>query len=80
MVQVENEPGMWGSVRDYSPAAQKASDSPVPRELLKALNKSSISAHWQEVFGDDAEEFFHAWSVARYVEQIAGCLDHRRLR
>src|ERR1039457_4177819 len=23
MVQVENEPGTWGSVRDYSPAAQK---------------------------------------------------------
>ena len=22
-------------------------------------------------FGDDAEEFFHAWSVARYVGQVA---------
>ena len=71
MVQVENEAGTWGSVRDYSPAAQKAFDSPVPSELLKALNKGSASARWQEVFGDDAEESFHAWAVARYVEQVA---------
>ena len=71
MVQVENEAGTWGSVRDYSPAAQKAFDSPVPTELLKALNKGSTSAHWQEVFGDDAEESFHAWAVAHYVEQVA---------
>src|SRR6185369_16262472 len=28
MVQVENEPGSWGSVRDYSPAAQKLFDNP----------------------------------------------------
>ncbi len=35
MVQVENEAGTWGSVRDYSPAAQKAFDSPVPSELLR---------------------------------------------
>ena len=26
MVQVENEPGTWGAVRDYSPAAQKLFD------------------------------------------------------
>jgi beta-galactosidase GanA len=78
-VQVENEAGTWGSVRDYSPAAQKAFDSPVPSELLKALNKGSTTAHWQEVFGDDAEEFFHAWAVARYVEQVAaaGKADYR---
>ena len=32
MVQVENETGTWGSVRDYSPAAQKLFDGPVPRQ------------------------------------------------
>jgi len=37
MVQVENEPGTWGAVRDYSPAAQKLFEGPVPAELLKAL-------------------------------------------
>ncbi len=72
MVQVENEPGTWGSIRDYSPAAQKAFEGPVPPELLRSLNKTaSTSANWQQVFGDDAEEFFHAWFVARYIEQIA---------
>ena len=35
MVQVENEPGSWGSVRDYSPVAQKLFEAPVPAELLK---------------------------------------------
>jgi hypothetical protein len=73
MVQVENEPGTWGSVRDYSPAAQKLFEAPVPLELLAALHKdaSTPSANWQAVFGEDAEELFHAWSVARYIEQIA---------
>ena len=33
MVQVENEPGTWGSVRDHSPAAQKLFESPVPAAL-----------------------------------------------
>jgi len=72
MVQVENEPGTWGSVRDYSPAAQKAFEAPVPRDLLTALHKDAApSASWSAAFGDDAEEFFHAWSVARYIEQVA---------
>ena len=73
MVQVENEPGTWGAVRDYSPAAQKAFQSAVPTELLSALHKQppSEGANWPDVFGDDAEEFFHAWSVARYIEQVA---------
>jgi hypothetical protein len=30
MVQVENEPGSWDTVRDYSPAAQKLFTAPVP--------------------------------------------------
>lgn len=73
MVQVENEPGTWGSVRDYSPAAQKMFEAPVPAPLLTALHKEadSASANWQQVFGEDADEFFHAWSVARYIEQVA---------
>jgi beta-galactosidase GanA len=73
MVQVENEAGTWGSVRDYSPAAQKLFDAPVPAELLAALHKQggTPSANWRDVFGPDAEEFFHAWSVARYVGRVA---------
>jgi hypothetical protein len=77
MVQVENEPGAWGSVRDYSPAAQKLFEGPVPAELLKpevlkALNKPIVSkGTWQQVFGNDADEYFHAWSVASYIGYVA---------
>jgi hypothetical protein len=77
MVQVQNEPGAWGSVRDYSPTAQKQFEGPVPAELLrpevlKALNRPVGSrGTWLEVFGDDADEYFHAWSVARYSQHVA---------
>lgn len=73
MVQVENEPGSWGSVRDFSPTAQKLFEAPVPPDLLDALEiqPPSPRANWQEVFGHDADEFFHAWSVARFVGQVA---------
>lgn len=73
MVQVENEAGTWGTVRDYSPAAQKLFEEAVPDELLSALALKATAPprNWQEVFGDDAEEFFHAWSVGRYVGRVA---------
>jgi beta-galactosidase GanA len=73
MVQVENESGTWGAVRDYSPAARKAFDSPVPTEILAAMKAtpSAPNASWKEAFGKDADEFFHAWAVARFVGQVA---------
>ncbi|HXM43147.1 MAG TPA: DUF5597 domain-containing protein [Bryobacteraceae bacterium] len=71
IVQVENEAGTYGSVRDHSQEAQKAFDSPVPAELLAALHISQPAANWSEAFGADADEFFHAWSVARFVGQVA---------
>lgn len=72
MVQVENEAGTWGSVRDYSPAAQRLFEAAVPSELLAALHREATTPKdWRAVFGDDAEEFFHAWSVARYVGRVA---------
>jgi len=73
MVQVENEAGTWGAIRDYSPAALKAFESPVPAPVLAAMNKkpSGPTAGWKEVFGKDADEYFHAWGVARYVGEVA---------
>ena len=73
MVQAENEPGTWGSVRDHSPEAQMLFEGPVPAALRTALHKDSghPSANWTEVFGADADEYFHAWSVARYVGEVA---------
>jgi len=77
MVQVENESGAWGSVRDYSAFAQKLFEGNVPVELLKpavlkALNVPVVSeGTWQQVFGDRADEYFQAWSVARFIGQVA---------
>ncbi|MGZ3749779.1 MAG: GH35 family beta-galactosidase [Mucilaginibacter sp.] len=77
MVQVENESGAWGSVRDYSALAQKLFEGPVPSELLKPAVLKSLNVpvvtegSWQKVFGDRADEYFHAWSVARFIGQVA---------
>jgi len=71
MVQVENEPGTWGHVRDFSPEAEKRFEAAPPPELLAALRKPAAAASWHDAFGDDADEFFHAWSVARYVGRVA---------
>jgi Domain of unknown function (DUF5597)/Beta-galactosidase len=73
MIQVENEPGMWGAVRDYSPAAQKLFESPVPTDVLIAMNKTEIRepTNWHDVFGDNADEFFHVWCVSKYIGQVA---------
>lgn len=69
LVQVENEVGTYGSVRDFSPTAQKIFNSPVPDALVKKLGVKSGS--WPEVFGKDADEFFHAYHIAIYVDEIA---------
>ena len=73
MVQVENEPGTWGSQRDYSPEANKLFEAPVPAEVVKAMGAQapSATANWQEVFGAEAQVNFHAWSVAKYIQQVA---------
>jgi beta-galactosidase GanA len=69
MVQVENESGSLGSVRDFSPLAQKLFNAPVPAALTTALHKSSGT--WSQVFGDDADETFQAWSIATYINAVA---------
>jgi hypothetical protein len=73
LVQVENEAGSWQSARDFSPTAQKIFDAPVPAEVLKAMRKQppNTSANWKDVFGDDADEFFQVWYVARFIGQVA---------
>jgi len=73
MVQVENEAGTWGTLRDYSSTAQKLFEAPVPPEVLTAmqLKINSPSLNWQEAFGPEGEVCFHAWSVAKYVGQVA---------
>jgi len=69
LVQVENETGTYGTVRDYAPVAQKLFDGPVPDRLVGALHKKPGT--WKQVFGADADEFFHAWCISTYVEKVA---------
>jgi len=72
MVQVQNEPGSWGAVRDHSPAAQKIFDSPVPSAALAAMDKpDQPNRNWAQVFGRDADEFFQVWHVATYIGKVA---------
>jgi beta-galactosidase GanA len=71
MVQVENETGIWGSTRDCSPAADKLFAQAVPRDVLTAMGKTGGPGNWSQVFGDDADEYFYAWAIARYVNRVA---------
>ncbi len=69
LVQPQNEPGTYGSVRDFSPLAQQVFDGPVPEALLTHLGKAPGT--WAQVFGADADETFHAWHIAHYIDQVA---------
>ncbi len=69
MVQVENETGTYGTVRDFGPAAQKVFDGPAPTALVKAVGAKPGT--WSQAFGKDADEFFHAWHIGRFVDQVA---------
>ena len=74
MVQVENEAGTYGLVRDYSERANQAYNAPVPKAILKAMPAfagGKATGSWPEVFGPYADEYFHAWAIASYVEEIA---------
>jgi len=65
MIQVENECGSVGSVRDFSPAANKEFAEPVPAAL------HTTGGSWTKVYGADADERFAAYSTARYINDVA---------
>ncbi len=65
MMQVENESGSIGSVRDFSAAANKQFAAPVPSAL------SPAGGTWASVYGADADERFAAYSTARYINEVA---------
>lgn len=69
LVQVENESGSIGSVRDFSPAAQKDFDGQVPAGLARTLGVPQGT--WSQSFGPDADESFAAYSTAHYIDQVA---------
>ncbi|HEX5056444.1 MAG TPA: DUF5597 domain-containing protein [Gammaproteobacteria bacterium] len=69
MVQLENEVGTYGSVRDFSAAAEQLFKAAVPETLLRSLRKQSGT--WSAVFGADADEFFYAWHIAAFCNEVA---------
>jgi hypothetical protein len=69
LIQVENESGNIGSIRDNSPEANKLFAGPVPADMLQATDKSAGT--WRQVFGNDADELFQAYYQAKYINAIA---------
>lgn len=91
MMQVENEPGIMNTDRDYSDAANKQFEAPVPAALLsyldthrqqltapmaEALSHAPKSGNWTQVFGEKAPEAFSAWAISNYVNTVATAGKH----
>lgn len=84
-IQIENEPGILGSDRDYSPEAEEWFNASVPAELVQALQAHPLTpiaavwrqhgelsnGTWPEFFGWQAGEFFSAWHIARFINALA---------
>ena len=56
MMQVENESGAIGTVRDFSPVAENQFAEQVPPAFVAALHRQPGT--WKQVFGADADETF----------------------
>ena len=69
LIQVENESGNIGSVRDNSAEANREFAGAVPSDLLAAAHKQPGT--WSQVFGADADEMFQFYHQARYINEIA---------
>jgi Domain of unknown function (DUF5597)/Glycosyl hydrolases family 35 len=69
LIQVENESGNIGSVRDFSADANREFAGAVPADLLAATNRHAGT--WEQVFGSEADEIFQAYHQAKYINEIA---------
>jgi beta-galactosidase GanA len=69
LIQVENESGNIGSVRDNSPESNKEFASAVPADMLAAAHMQPGT--WKQVFGADADEIFQVYHQAKYINEIA---------
>jgi len=85
-VQVENETGLLGAVREVSDEADALFASDVPSDFvayMRAHSESMMSqiraavlggrerGSWREVFGEVSDELFSAYHVAKYVNTVA---------
>jgi hypothetical protein len=69
LIQVENESGNVGSVRDNSAEANHLFAGQVPGDLIAAVHKQAGT--WAQVFGGEADEVFQAYYQAKYINEIA---------
>ena len=84
-VQVENEPGILGSDKDYSKKASEDYSKQVPTGLVKFIkahpqgeayriwqeNGAQNSGTWIEIFGLHGDEMGEAYSIACYINAVA---------
>jgi hypothetical protein len=86
-VQIENEPGILGSDRDYGPDGEAEFRASVPGVLNEWLQRQENgsaalarswtqvnctgSETWSDLFGPYSGEYLTAWSIARYIDEIA---------
>ena len=63
MMQVENEMGILGSVRDFSPAAQQAWEGQVPSDLMEYLSshKGQLFPELERVWGENGYKMSGTW-------------------
>ena len=63
MMQVENEMGILGSVRDFSPAAQKAWEGQVPSDLMQYLSshKGQLFPELEKVWSENGYKMSGTW-------------------
>jgi hypothetical protein len=69
LIQIENESGNIGSVRDFSAEANRQFSGQVPGDLLSATRKKPGT--WKEAFGSEADEIFQMYYQAKYINEIA---------
>jgi hypothetical protein len=84
-LQIENEPGILGSDRDYGPDGEAAFHSPVPLDLVSKMRAAGSgrvfdlwkeaggksSGGWRRMFGPAGGEIMTAWSIASYIDRLA---------
>ena len=85
-IQVENEAGLLGAAREYSDiaderfagevpadftAAMRAHSATMREDIRKSVKNGKENGSWAEVYGDDAEEIFYTYHVAKYIDSVA---------
>ena len=68
VVQVENESGNIGSVRDFSAEANRLFAGQVPADMLAAAKKQPGT--WSAVFGAEADELFQMYYQSKYINTV----------